>query len=108
MVDKETARILTLAELQKRGGDAPAYAPNRNMQAYSPPPSERDIRNKIYDHVYAANDWVGRSYIADKCKVRKTTWLNKHIEQLVIEGYLVKTETTKLNGMKQFWYGVPR
>lgn len=108
MADRETARLLALAEIEKGRGDAPSYALNRNMQVYAPPPSERDIRNKIYQCVYAANDWVGRAFIAKKCEVKKTTWLNRHIEQLVIEGYLVKYETDKLNGMKQFWYAVPR
>lgn len=76
--------------------------------SYHPPKLERGIDRKIYDVLYRAGDWQSRSEVAKALKLKKTGWLIASIEQLVSKGYVTKTETTRPNGMKHFWYAVAR
>ena len=63
---------------------------------------------KIYDAIYKANGWVQRSDIAKSLGLKKTKWLNDHIEQLVSDGHIVKTASVRCNGATEFWYAVAR
>ena len=74
---------------------------------YRPPP-ERTVGQRIYDFLYKDQQWHSRADIAKALGLKKTNWLNGHIEQLVERGQLVKEMTTRPNGAAQFWYAVPR
>jgi hypothetical protein len=76
--------------------------------SYNPPKLERGINRQIYDVLYRSADWQSRAEIAKALKLKKTGWLIAAVEQLVENGYVTKTETTRSNGMKHFWYAVTR
>src|SRR5579871_3775218 len=58
--------------------------PQSRHVPYQPPPLKRDIQRSIYNVVYSAGGAaLTRRQIADAIGIKKTTWLEAHIERLV-------------------------
>lgn len=77
--------------------------------SYRPPLSvRRDIRCEIYNVVCGAGREMTRTQIAKRMDLKPATWINKHIEQLVRDGYLVRSEQPYRPGIMQYLYEVAR
>lgn len=101
---------LERAGLKTSGGHSTSKDRNDSMGFNAPPPDvRRDIRREIWQIVDAANGgWVTRTDIYKALKLKKTPWINKHVERLVDEGYLQVYRGAWVNGFPMFWYRVPR
>lgn len=76
-----------------------------------PPPSrpvERDIRREIWDACYQQGRPLSRTEITRTLGLKKTPWLIAQIEQLVIEGYLLRSQDRLKNGIHFWTYEVAR
>ena len=94
--------------VEKGGGVDTSQYQSSIDTSYAPPKLERGIRRQVYDLLWNRKDWMSRGEIATALKLKKTLWLNTAIEGLVTDGKLVKTVTTRANGMSHFWYAVAR
>lgn len=99
-------RLVAEQGIEKGGSDDTEQTHSGITTSYNPPKLERDIRRQIYDVLHTNKNWMSRAEIAKALSLKKTEWLNNAIESLVHDGYIVKTETAKKNGMKHFWYGI--
>lgn len=72
------------------------------------PPAKEDIRRDVYAAVVMSNRWVRRAEIAKLLNLKKTPWLNATIEQLVVDGYLVKYIQERPNQLPVHFYDVTR
>lgn len=92
---------------RKRGIDT-SKDRNDSIQSHTPPDARRDVRIEIWNMVKAANGaWVTRTEICKALKLKKTPWLNGHIERLVNEGYLEPYRGKCPNGYPKYWYRLP-
>jgi len=82
--------------------------PQTRYVPYQPPPLKRDIQRSIYNAVYNAGGAVSRRQIADAIGIKKTTWLEAHIERLVQDCHLVKIAKPYRPGMMEYFYQVRR
>lgn len=104
-----TAELERLVALKGQGATAETYQDQTGINTYRLPPSDfRDIRREIYNVVYGAGQPISRAKIAKELKVNKTPWLLEHIERLVTEGYLVKTQGQWRTGALMYFYDVGR
>jgi hypothetical protein len=72
------------------------------------PPAKEDIRRDVYAAVVMSGRWVRRAEIAKLLNLKKTPWLNTTIEQLVIDGYLIKYIQERPNQLPVCYYDVRR
>jgi len=72
------------------------------------PRAKEDIRRDVYAAVVMSGRWVKRAEIAKLLNLKKTPWLNATIEQLVIDGYLIKYIQERPNQLPVHYYDVPR
>ncbi len=82
--------------------------PQSRHVPYQPPPLKRDIQRSIYNAVYESSLAVSRRQIADLIGVKKTTWLEDHIERMVRSRHLIRTEKPYRPGINQYFYEVRR
>jgi len=69
---------------------------------------EPSLQERIYRFVADSGRAVTRAEIAKALGLVKATWLNKHIEALVAEGYLQRQQGTWTNGVVMYRYEVKR
>lgn len=93
----------------ERQGDMSAQArPQTRGVPYHPPPSKRDMRRAIFDAVYESGGAVSCRKIAESLGLKKTTWLEAHVAQLVYDGYLIRTAKPYRPNMPMYFYEVSR
>jgi hypothetical protein len=97
-----------LVEAKGQGSDRVEARPQSRYVPYQPPRSKRDIQRAIYNAVYNAGGAVTRRQIAEAIGIKKTTWLEAHIERLVQDCHLVRTATPYRPGMMMYFYEVQR
>ena len=103
------AELERLVALKGQGASVETYQDQPGINTYRLPPSDfRDIRREIYNVVYGAGQPISRASIAKELKVNKTPWLLAHLERLVTEGYLVKTQGQWRTGALMYFYEVQR
>lgn len=104
-----TTELAQIIALKGRGADNSTYQDESSINTYRLPPSDfRDIRREIYNVVYGAGQPISRAQIAKALKVNKTPWLLAHLERLVNEGYLVKSQGQWRTGALMYFYEVAR
>jgi len=101
----------TMAELEaivqrEQGGFADKGRTQARGVPYQPPPLKRDIQRTIYNAVWNAGGEVSRRQIAEAIGIKKTTWLEAHIERLVQDCHLVRIEKPYRPGMMMYFYQV--
>jgi hypothetical protein len=88
------------------GGNKPSQHLNDDVTLQRPMLAEKHVRERIYDFVIQSGGAVNRDEIAKGLKLKKTPWLLNHIEQLVSDGYLHRTQGYWKNGVVMYWYEV--
>ena len=86
---------------------SPQQRPQNGTAPYQPPPLKRDIQRAIYNAVYRAGEAISRREIAAAIGIKKTTWLETHIEKMVIIAPPDQDHCTA-SGNKQYVYEVAR
>ena len=97
-----------LVATKEQGRNLVKERPQTRVVPYQPPPLKRDIQRSIYNAVYNAGGAVSRRQIADAIGIKKTTWLEAHIERLVQDCHLVRIAKPYRPGMMQYFYEVQR
>lgn len=87
-----------------QGNKSAQARPQSRHVPYQPPPLKRDIQRSIYNAVYEADRAVSRRQIADLIGLKKTTWLEDHIERMVRSRHLIRTEKPYRPGINQYFY----
>jgi hypothetical protein len=72
----------------------------------SPAPFRRDVRREIWDTVYAAGQPISLMDICKRLKVKKAPWMKAHVESLVRDGYLIRTQGEYKTGALMYFYEV--
>lgn len=67
---------------------------------------EASLGERIYRIVWQSGGAVSRADIAKALGVRKSSWLNGHIESLVNRGYLTRTHRLQPNGVVKYLYTI--
>lgn len=62
------------------------------------------IRQQIYFTVVSAGRGVTRREVARMVNRKPAGWINRHLDALVRQGYLTRTEYTYHNGMPVYYY----
>ena len=102
----------TIAELEAlvvskgKGSKVPQARPLSRVVPYQPPALKRDIQRSIYNAVYNEGRAVSRREIAYCIGVKKTTWLDAHIERLVSDRHLIRTQMPYRPGIVIYFYTV--
>ena len=86
---------------------SPQQRPQNGTAPYQPPPLKRDIQRAIYNAVYSAGEAISRREIAAAIGIKKTTWLETHIEKMVESRHLIRT-TVPHPGINKYVYEVAR
>ena len=66
------------------------------------------IRAMIWKFVALSNGAVSRAQIAKGIGRKKAGWIDRHIESLVQDHWLDRSQTTRPNGVVMFWYTARR
>lgn len=61
-------------------------------------------REKIWEFVAMAGRAVSRAEISKGCGYKKAPWINAHIESLVSDGWLIRSQSMRPNGVIMYWY----
>lgn len=98
-----------IVKVEEGGGNVPSRSSSGNVPSRSFPSFPESIERRIWDAVASApGGWMTRADIARALGLKKTTWLNAKITQMVTDGYLVTHQGTWKNGCAIYWYGVPQ
>ncbi len=84
----------------------PSHEGVRFVSSHGLPSFAVDVKREIYVAVANIGGWVSRDEIAKAIGRKKSSWLNSHIEQLVKDGYLTRTQVLRYNGMVMYFYMV--
>lgn len=95
-----------LAAMGQGGGESTSYDHPGDITFYEALPQPRNIRADIYKVVLDAERWMSRGEIGKALKLKRSNWLNAHIDALVDLGYLRREVGTWHNGMTVYWYAV--
>lgn len=66
------------------------------------------IRAQIWKFVALSNGAVSRAQIAKGIGRKKAGWIDRHIENLVQEHWLTRSQSRRPNGAVMFWYTARR
>lgn len=66
------------------------------------------VRAEIWKFVALSSGAVSRGQIAKGIGRKKASWIDRHIEQLVQERWLDRSQTIRPNGSVMFWYTARR
>ena len=75
-----------------------------NVPIVDIPSFQRDIRKDILTAIADHGGAVSRRDIAEALGLRKTTWLNSVIEELVDRGFVTRHHQTWRNGVPMYFY----
>jgi hypothetical protein len=89
-------------------GQGASINTRRVLKPPPPRPVARDIRREIWDACYEQGRALTRTEIARALGLKKTPWLIAQIEQLTIEGYLLRSQDWLKNGLHYWTYEVAR
>jgi len=91
-----------------QGSNREQARPQARHVPYHPPPLKRDIQRSIYNTVYHANRAISGRQIAESLGLKKTTWLEAHLQRLVDARYLSRTVKPYRPNMPIYFYEVAR
>lgn len=90
-----------LGLVEQGGRDIPGYPQAQDIPTPVFPVSTRE---KLYHAVRDAGRGVTRSEAARLIQRKPGDWINHHLDALVRQGYLTRTEGVHYNGMPVYYY----
>lgn len=90
------------------GSHATARESTSHVKSHDAELAPVHIRAQIWKFVALSGGAVSRAQIAKGINRKKAGWIDRHIEQLVQERWLDRTQSVRPNGAVMFWYSARR